>query len=71
VAARSGSIVLQLVGATLACLSLWAVLGKVGSLGATEPGAGIQDWQAMLIELAAQLEGERGRGITFARVSAP
>src|SRR5262249_6011475 len=36
---------------TLACLFLWAVLGKVGGLGATEPGAGIHDWQAMLIEL--------------------
>ena len=42
---------LQLVGATLACLFLWAALGKVGELGATEPGAGIHSWQAMLIEL--------------------
>jgi aquaporin Z len=31
---------------------LWAVLGKVGELGATEPGPGIEDWKAMLIELA-------------------
>jgi aquaporin Z len=46
-----GYIVAQLVGATLACLFLWAVLGRVGLLGATEPGAGIHDWQAMLIEL--------------------
>jgi aquaporin Z len=28
------------------------VLGKVGKLGATEPGPGIEDWKAMLIELA-------------------
>jgi aquaporin Z len=42
---------LQLVGATLACLFLWAVLGKVGALGATEPGTGIHAWQAMLLEL--------------------
>jgi aquaporin Z len=27
------------------------VFGKVGMLGATEPGAHIHDWQAMLIEL--------------------
>jgi aquaporin Z len=27
------------------------VYGKVGLLGATEPGAGISDWQAMLTEL--------------------
>ena len=42
---------LQLVGATLACLFLWAALCKVGELGATEPGTGIRSWQAMLIEL--------------------
>ena len=29
----------------------WAVYGKVGMLGATEPGAGVADWQAMLTEL--------------------
>ena len=46
-----GYIIVQLLGATLACLFLWAVLGKVGQLGATEPGAGIADWKAMLIEL--------------------
>ena len=46
-----GYVLLQLIGATLACLFLWAVLGKVGALGATEPGAGIHAWQAMLIEL--------------------
>jgi len=46
-----GYIVVQLLGATLACLFLWAVFGKVGQLGATTPGPGIEDWQAMLIEL--------------------
>jgi aquaporin Z len=46
-----GYVLMQLAGATLACLFLWAVLGKVGSLGATEPGVGIHAWQAMLIEL--------------------
>jgi aquaporin Z len=47
-----GYVVVQLAGGTLACLFLWAVFGKVGVLGATEPGAGIADWQAMLTELA-------------------
>ena len=47
-----GYIVAQLVGASLACLFLWGVFGKVGELGATAPGRGIQDWQAFLIELA-------------------
>jgi aquaporin Z len=47
-----GYIIMQLIGSTLACLFLWAVLGKLGKLGATEPGAGINDWKAMLIELA-------------------
>lgn len=46
-----GYIIIQLVGATLACLFLRALFGNVGDLGATEPGAGIADWQAMLIEL--------------------
>ncbi len=47
-----GYIVVQLAGATLACLFLWGIFGKVGGLGATEPGAGLTDWRAMLIELA-------------------
>jgi aquaporin Z len=45
-----GYIIVQLIGATTACLFLWAVLGKVGGLGSTEPGGGIHSWQAMLIE---------------------
>src|SRR5437868_6656445 len=47
-----GYVLAQLVGATLACLFLLAVFGNKGQHGATLPGAGIQDWQAMLIELA-------------------
>jgi aquaporin Z len=47
-----GYIIVQLLGATLACLFLWAVLGKHGQLGATEPRVGIADWKAMVIELA-------------------
>jgi aquaporin Z len=47
-----GYILAQLAGATLACLFLAALFGKVGMLGATEPGKGVADWQAMLIELA-------------------
>ena len=46
-----GYLLAQLAGATLACLFLWAVYGKVGALGATEPGAGIADWKVMLTEL--------------------
>ena len=46
-----GYVIVQLIGATAACLALWAVLGKHGSLGATEPGAGVHAWQAMTIEL--------------------
>ncbi len=46
-----GYLLAQLSGATLACLFLWAVYGKVGALGATEPGAGIADWKVMLTEL--------------------
>lgn len=46
-----GYIVMQLLGATLACLFLWAMFGKVGMLGATEPGAGITDVQAMFMEM--------------------
>lgn len=46
-----GYLVVQIAGATLACLFLWAVYGKVGMLGATEPGAGISDSAAMLTEL--------------------
>jgi len=46
-----GYIVAQLVGATLACLFLRALFGTAGKVGATEPGSGIADWKAMLVEL--------------------
>ena len=46
-----GYIVVQLLGATLACLFLWALLGKLGMLGATEPGPGVSNTQAMFMEL--------------------
>jgi aquaporin Z len=46
-----GYVVMQVVGATLACLFLAAVFGKVGQLGATEPGPGVHAWQAALIEM--------------------
>ncbi len=47
-----GYVVVQLIGSTLACAFLLALFGKVGMLGATEPGPHIHDWQAVLIELA-------------------
>jgi aquaporin Z len=43
-------VVAQLLGATLACLLLWAMFGKVGMLGATEPGPGISTLQATVME---------------------
>ncbi|HEY2055258.1 MAG TPA: aquaporin [Solirubrobacterales bacterium] len=47
-----GYIIVQLIGATLACLFLRAVFGNVEHLGATLPGAGYHDWQALLMEVA-------------------
>jgi aquaporin Z len=46
-----GYLVAELLGSTLAVLVLWAMFGKVGSLGATEPGPGVSDLQAMVMEL--------------------
>jgi aquaporin Z len=46
-----GYVLVQLLGATLAVLFLAAVFGRVGSLGATVPGAGISNLQAAAIEL--------------------
>ncbi len=46
-----GYIVIQLIGATLACLFLRLVVGNVEHLGATLPGPGYQDWQALLMEI--------------------
>ena len=47
-----GYIIAQLVGATLAGLFLLAVFGNVEHLGATMPGPGYHDWQALLTEIA-------------------
>jgi aquaporin Z len=47
-----GYVLVQVAGATLACLFLWALFGKVGALGATVPGGHVADWKAMLTELA-------------------
>jgi aquaporin Z len=44
-------IVVQLIGAALACLFLDAVFGDVQHLGATLPGPGFHDWQALLMEV--------------------
>jgi aquaporin Z len=47
-----GYVLIQLVGATLACLFLYAVFGNVQHLGATLPGPGYANWQALLMEVA-------------------
>jgi glycerol uptake facilitator-like aquaporin len=46
-----GYIAAQMVGAVLACLFLAEVLGRIGMVGATEPGSGISDLQAFSFEL--------------------
>jgi aquaporin Z len=45
-----GYITVQLLGAVLACLLLWALFGKSGGLGATEPGPGYTQAAALGIE---------------------
>jgi aquaporin Z len=47
-----GYIIIQLIGASLACLFLLAVFGNVENLGATLPGQGYVNWQALLMEVA-------------------
>src|ERR1700748_3474571 len=47
-----GYVIVQLLGATLACLFLLAVFGNVEHLGATLPGPGYANWQALLMEVA-------------------
>jgi aquaporin Z len=47
-----GYVLIQLIGATLACLFLYAVFGNVQHLGATLPGPGYANWQALLMETA-------------------
>jgi aquaporin Z len=46
-----GYIVIQLAGAALACLFLRWVFGNVEHLGATLPGPGYHNWQALLMEI--------------------
>ena len=46
-----GYIVTQLIGATLACLFLRWVFGNIEHLGATLPGPGYKNWQALLMEI--------------------
>ena len=45
-------VVAQLVGAGLGCLFLLAVFGNVQHLGATLPGPGYDNWQALMMEIA-------------------
>jgi aquaporin Z len=46
-----GYVIVQLVGAALACLFLLAVFGNIQHLGATLPGPGYVNWQALLMEI--------------------
>jgi len=50
-----GYIAAQLAGAALACAFLAVMFGKVGMLGATEPGPGISDLQTVALELVLTL----------------
>jgi aquaporin Z len=45
-----GYVAAQAVGGVLACVFLWAVLGRPGTFGATIPSPAVSDVQAMLIE---------------------
>jgi aquaporin Z len=46
-----GYILIQLIGASLACVFLLAVFGNIQHLGATLPGPGYANWQALLMEI--------------------
>jgi aquaporin Z len=46
-----GYIIAQLIGSAVACVFLWWMFGKVGTMGATEPGIGISDMQAVMMEV--------------------
>jgi aquaporin Z len=50
-----GYVIMQLGGALLACVFLWATFGQIGHLGATEPGPRITDVQALAIEAVLTL----------------
>jgi aquaporin Z len=45
-----GYVAAQMAGGLLACLFLWAPFGKIGTFGATVPGAHVTDFHAMLLE---------------------
>jgi aquaporin Z len=51
VEAVPGYIVIQLIGATLACLFLRWIFGNIEHLGAALPGPGYKNWQALLMEI--------------------
>ncbi|HEX6552463.1 MAG TPA: aquaporin [Ktedonobacteraceae bacterium] len=71
-----GYLLAQLAGSTLACLLLWALFGKQGMLGATEPGPGISDWQALVMEvvltagLVSTILGTASRALNLGPISA-
>jgi len=50
-----GYVIIQLAGATLASLFLRWVFGNVEHLGATLPGPGYKNWQALLMEIVLTL----------------
>ncbi len=50
-----GYIIAQLIGSISACIFLRELFGNVGTLGITSPGIGINDIQAMVIELVLTL----------------
>jgi aquaporin Z len=50
-----GYIVAQVVGATLACWLLVALFGHAGLVGATVPGRGVTDLQAVVLEIVLTL----------------
>ena len=45
----------QVLGSVMACGLLWATFGMVGNLGATVPGRGITDAQALVVEAVLTL----------------
>jgi hypothetical protein len=46
-----GYVLAQIVGGVLACVFLWAVVGRPSTLGATVPAPGLGDVRAMLVEV--------------------
>jgi aquaporin Z len=50
-----GYVLAQVAGGVLACLFLWAAVGRPGTLSATVPAAGLGDVRAMFVEAALTL----------------